>query len=261
MAPDALSNATPNDEVPTGAGQEHVSYVRSKGHMALEIFGISAAIFSVGLLLWRSVAGVLRGFDGGGVSSGPVLLATMLTSIFAGYLFADFASGVVHFLFDRFFSLDTPLLGKNFVHPFRQHHSDPKHITRHDFIETNGNNCLATCPFLFALIAIPFDYTVPWQLFFVGLIVFSAVGTFGTNQFHKWAHADDPPHWVGWLQDHSVILPRRHHQIHHSHPYDTHYCITTGWLNGPLAKIHFWKFLEWFGTRVARLQMFTEATP
>ena len=49
---------------------------------------------------------------------------------------------MVHWAGDTLGDETTPFLGKNFVMPFRQHHVDPKDIARHDFIETNGNNCI-----------------------------------------------------------------------------------------------------------------------
>jgi hypothetical protein len=53
------------------------------------------------------------------------------------------------------------------------------------------------------------------------LEVFGILAAFLTNQFHKWAHMDTPPTFVGWLQAWGVILSREHHDIHHESPYDT----------------------------------------
>ncbi|MDP2343682.1 MAG: fatty acid desaturase CarF family protein [Deltaproteobacteria bacterium] len=230
------------------------------GHTAFELFGIGLALTLTCLLLYRCLHGISQAWEVDGAAAGNSLALVLAGAVFSGYLLADLGSGVVHFTFDRFFSIDTFVLGRHFVHPFRRHHSDPKDITLHDFIETNGNNCLAACCALIPLALIPFDYMIGWQLFLVAIFVFASIGTFGTNQFHKWAHMQHPPAFAVWLQQKHLILPRDHHQIHHTHPYSTHYCITTGWLNGILLKIHFWRFLELMGERVLRLPMFTEVT-
>jgi len=64
-------------------------------------------------------------------------------------------------------------------------------------------------------------------------------------QIHKWSHTYfGLPRHIVWLQTLHILLPRRHHRIHHVAPHDTYYCITTGWLNYPFEMIKFWPRLE-----------------
>jgi plasmanylethanolamine desaturase len=142
------------------------------------------------------------------------------------------------------------LIGKNLLRNFREHHIDPTAITRHDFIETNGDNFCIIVPGL-ALTAYRF-YTYEleqindiydWECYKFLLGVFISL----TNQIHKWSHTyHGLPKYIKFFQDINLILPRRHHRIHHVTPHDTYYCITTGWLNYPLEKINFWSNLEGF---------------
>ncbi|KAG8037397.1 hypothetical protein G9C98_005607 [Cotesia typhae] len=175
-------------------------------------------------------------------------LSSIVISALCGIVTADFISGLVHWAADTWGSVELPILGKNFLRPFREHHIDPTSITRHDFIETNGDNFMVTIP---ALCKLTWDFlTLPepeiqqrflWSCYWWQLAIFVAM----TNQIHKWSHTYfGLPGWVVWLQEHRVILPRRHHRVHHVAPHETYFCITTGWLNWPLEKLRFWYILE-----------------
>ena len=52
------------------------------------------------------------------------------------------------------------------------------------------------------------------------------------------------------LQNCGLFLGRSEHAAHHERPYDASYCITTGWCNGPLEAIRFFRRLEAAITRL-----------
>jgi ubiquitin-conjugating enzyme E2 variant len=212
-------------------------------HRALELLGVVSAYSMVAMLLVR-FGRLVRDTGAKDVDGAIGVLGLLLSAAAAGYVVADLLGGLVHWAFDRFGGERTPLLGPSFVRPFRAHHLDPHDITRHGFLETNGNNCLTAVPLLAGLLWAPVDLEVAAHLFCVSLLTFVAIFTLATNQFHKWAHQEHPRAVIAWLQDHRVILGREHHRVHHTFPHESHYCITTGWLNPLLSAIRFWSISE-----------------
>jgi len=174
-----------------------------------------------------------------------------LLAILLGYIAADFVSGFVHWLADTWGSTDMPLLGKTLIRPFREHHVDQEAITHHDFVETNGANCLISIPT--AVIALVLPTHSSGGLFASAFLSSMILWVFGTNQFHKWSHMKHPPRLVGWLQKLHLVLPPGHHAVHHAPPYNKYYCITVGWLNAPLYWIRFFQALEWLVTATTGL--------
>src|SRR5438067_4762022 len=162
-----------------------------------------------------------------------------LSALMLGFVAADFVSGFVHWLADTWGSPDLPLIGNALIRPFREHHVDQKEITRHDFIETNGNNCFISIP-----AAVLAGVLAPGSVFAAAMLFSLTLAVFGTNQFHKWAHMDRPPRVAVALQRAGLILPADHHVIHHTAPYAKYYCITVGWLNEALFRLRFFQTLE-----------------
>jgi plasmanylethanolamine desaturase len=215
--------------------------ISASGHRRLEIIAIVAvAVLSLALLFRVGVAA----FSG----QLPVVCVTAI----AGYVAADLLSGIVHWIFDTWGSEDTPIIGRAFIAPFREHHVDAESITRHNFIETNGNNCIAVLPMLAGAWLIPVDGGA--GIFPLAFVLFLCIGMVATNQIHKWAHSASVPRAVRLLQRWRLILPAVHHSRHHTAPYSTHYCITTGWMNPILSALDFHRRVERIFSGVSRGQ-------
>ncbi|MCA2980858.1 MAG: fatty acid desaturase family protein [Myxococcaceae bacterium] len=205
-------------------------------YRVVEVLGIIAFFVLIALIVRRTaLSGAGRGF-------------LVASAVMAGYLMADFISGFVHWLADTWGHTNMRFIGASLIRPFREHHVDPKAITRHDFIETNGNNCLISLWVGCICVFMPLDWAgYEAVLLFVMVSLGSMIfWVMMTNQFHKWSHEDEDrlSPAVKALQRWHLILPIRHHGIHHTAPFDKYYCITTGWLNWPLTKLQFFKTLE-----------------
>ena len=165
-----------------------------------------------------------------------------MSAFMLGFVLADFVSGFVHWAADTWGTPEWPVVGKALIRPFREHHVDQKEITRHDFVETNGNNCFVSIAPAVGAALLP-QSGAGW--FFTSALMFSlCLAILGTNQFHKWAHMDSPPRLAGLLQRANLILPPEHHSLHHAAPYAKYYCITVGWLNEALFRLRFFQTLE-----------------
>ena len=68
------------------------------------------------------------------------------------------------------------------------------------------------------------------------------------EEFHRWSHTPPPllPTWKRKLQKAGIALPMAEHIAHHKPPFDKHYCILTGRINGLLDSepVLFWRRLE-----------------
>ena len=214
----------------------------SRIHRAIDTLGIFL-FFGLELTLVLHVRTFVR--THGGAALGVMAL---------GYLAADFVSGLVHWIGDTWGDITTPIVGPYFIRPFREHHVDQFAITRHDFVETNGANCLVTIFILLPMFLATRSVQTAWADAFLLFALALSFGVFLTNQFHKWAHLPQQKaaRLIRWLQSSWVILPPKHHAIHHKAPFAKYYCITVGWLNPILTRLKFYRAAEYCITKLTR---------
>ncbi len=214
-------------------GVEELEAAYSGGHRLYELCGITLTL-GTGLWLFS------RLLTGDALPVWWYPLALVL-----GMLAADFVSGVVHWGFDTWGGLDTPVVGKLAIRAFRQHHLDPSAMLAHDFVETNGHNItLAFTLTTLGLWLVPAAQASPGArftgLFLVSMTVFVSL----TSQIHKWAHTPRPPRVVRMLQRAGVLLSAEHHVAHHASPFVRNYCTTTGWVDHLFTQLRFFHHVE-----------------
>ncbi len=172
-------------------------------------------------------------------------LPLLVPAAIAGWAFADFGSGLVHFACDRFGREDTPLLGPAVIRPFREHHRDPREITRHGFVELSGNSALALTPLLAASGALaPWfgEALLPSAAFSWGMS--ASLGLLTTNQIHRWAHMQRPPRLARLLRRLRLAISAEAHARHHAGAHDIAFCITNNWCNAWLDGARVWARAE-----------------
>ena len=208
---------------------KHIAYSSFQIRLRLIAFVLflGFSLFYFGLVLWNFQFSFL-----------PYLFL----AFFFALLTVDFLSGFIHWAADTWGTVELPIVGKSIIQSFRLHHSDQKGITRHNFLETNGDVAIVAVIVqvfgFFLLQSFAFHYFI--------LCYFAFLTTVGqmTNQIHKWAHQDKAPKFISFLQRYHLILSPEHHGTHHTAPHENYYCITFGWLNPFFTAIGFFPFLE-----------------
>ncbi len=162
------------------------------------------------------------------------------------WILADFVSGLVHWFADTYGADDTPLFGPWLIKPFRHHHLYPRDICTHNLVLTIGNSCTVTVPLQAGVLYLMLnddDVSITKAALAIVSNLF-AIAMVATNILHKWAHAEKTNWLISALQRSRIFLRPVDHDLHHTRPFDSHYCITNGWLNPLLERIRFFRNLE-----------------
>jgi plasmanylethanolamine desaturase len=180
-----------------------------------------------------------------GLRTDPSILWFLPAIGFLAIVGADFVSGMVHWACDTYGTTQTTFVGPKFIKPFREHHDDPKAMTKHDFIEANCDNCFTTLavltPTYWSLDDTMGTAEVVFGLYMVVFTFFVLM----TSIAHGWAHSDQVSEIIRFMQRKRLFVSPTHHARHHVSPHLDHYCITTGWLNPVLDRIQFFRKCEW----------------
>lgn len=162
--------------------------------------------------------------------------SSILGEMVAGWLFADFVGGIVHWWEDRIAKPHWPIIGRYVVSPNRDHHDRPHAFTANGVLRRNDT----TWVLVVAL-------TLVWSLV-AGMSVTLAAAFAGgmlTGQVHYWAHVPTrAPVIVRALQSAGIFQSPGQHARHHRPPAAVNYCVLTDLLNPLLTACGFWDRVE-----------------
>lgn len=165
------------------------------------------------------------------------MIVLFILKVVALILWADFISGVVHFLIDHYGRFDMPIIGETVVRRNYFHHRNPRGIIKQGYIELTGYSWLLAL-ILFTIGSLV-THSISWEFAFV--LILGANG----NYVHKWAHQTIEENGViiAFLQKWYLLPTVRHHVYHHKSPFDNNFCVLTMVLNPILDRYGFWDFI------------------
>ncbi|WP_375208328.1 fatty acid desaturase CarF family protein [Hyphomonas jannaschiana] len=176
------------------------------------------------------------------VGSTITAAGAFLLKVLGGLWFADFISGVVHWLEDRYGNPEWPVIGHT-IRENQQHHFTPRSFLKGTLWTRNREVLAIGVAFLAAFWA--FDVL---NAFTVSAVIFGVM----SNEVHASAHRSPQENGriVTALQKTGLLQSHRHHAAHHRKGKDTHFCVLTNHVNPVLERIRFFQTLEAIVTRV-----------
>jgi hypothetical protein len=209
--------------------------------------GVDLAIHISGGLLFALVTLPAIGFL---VVHSDVLAAGWPLALLAfaiGTFVADFISGLLHWMFDTWFSEKTTPV-RRMVTLVREHHVYPERIFNyslwHDAGMLSWFALLISAP-LFALAILPASTvtSVRYALAVVG--VTTSLEIVFMLEFHKCGHRVDRGRVVRTLQRLYLLLSPEHHLGHHSGGHESNYCLINGLADRTLGRLGAFRALEY----------------
>jgi ubiquitin-conjugating enzyme E2 variant len=150
----------------------------------------------------------------------------------SAWLMADFLTGVVHWIEDRYGNPDWPVLGKYVIQPNIRHHKDQRAFLEGSYLKRNWTTMLPTL----SLAVLFYALGQPW----LSLV---AVFSSQANEVHGWAH-QKCNRVIRALQLLGVFSSPEDHATHHNKPFSTDFCVMSAVLNPVLELFLFWPTLE-----------------
>lgn len=159
-------------------------------------------------------------------------------TLLVGWLFADFLSGFWHWMEDRYFRTEWPVIGKYIAKPNQLHHADPTAFLNQSYWSRNWTTILPSA--VTFVLLLPF---APWW------VLYGIVAVSQANEIHAWSHKRSN-RIVRMFQATGLLQSPRTHGQHHKSPFDIRYCVMSEWLNPILDETKFWFSLEWIVYRL-----------
>lgn len=165
-------------------------------------------------------------------------IVSFIAVVIGSIILGDFSTGVFHWSVDNYGSIKTPIFGSVCV-AFQGHHESPWTITFRSFANNVYKICYGTIPAL-TILSVFTNIDPLTRTFFSLYINWWLI----SQELHKYSHMRKTPKFVKILQDWGIILSKKEHGLHHTSPFEAHYCILTGICNPVLDKTNFFRYLE-----------------